>query len=156
MIRRAAAVLLAATTTYAASPVLVTRDVYLMGTRAHLVVEADARPDGLAQLEATLRALEDTERELSTWRADSAISLLNRHPLGKPWQAGPRTCAMLADVFAWSAASDGTFDPTVQVELEEFTDVVGRHFKQPVEGLGFDQSPSAHMWRTINWPTRYL
>jgi hypothetical protein len=49
-----------------------------------------------------------------------------------------------------------SFDPTVQVELEEFTDVVGRHFRQPTEGLGFDQSPSAHMWRTINWPTRYL
>jgi hypothetical protein len=48
------------------------------------------------------------------------------------------------------------FDPTVQVQLEEFTDVVGRHFRQPTEGLGFDQSPSAHMWRTINWPTRYL
>src|SRR5258705_12693408 len=48
------------------------------------------------------------------------------------------------------------FDPSVQVELEEFTDVVGRHFRQPKEGLGFDQSPSAHMWRTINWPTRYL
>ena len=48
------------------------------------------------------------------------------------------------------------FDPSVQVELEEFTDVVGRHFRQPKEGLGFDQSPSAYMWRTINWPTRYL
>ncbi|MGZ5089952.1 MAG: hypothetical protein ACXWCY_11390 [Burkholderiales bacterium] len=48
------------------------------------------------------------------------------------------------------------FDPDVHVELEEFTDVVGRHFRQPEEGLGFDQSPSAHMWRTINWPTRYL
>ena len=49
-----------------------------------------------------------------------------------------------------------SFDPSVQVELEEFTDIVGRHFRQPKEGLGFDQSPSAHMWRTINWPTRYL
>jgi len=49
-----------------------------------------------------------------------------------------------------------SFDPSVQVALEEFTDVVGRHFRQPKEGLGFDQSPSAHMWRTINWPTRYL
>jgi hypothetical protein len=48
------------------------------------------------------------------------------------------------------------FDPGLQVELEEFTDIVGRHFRQPREGLGFDQSPSAHMWRTINWPTRYL
>ena len=49
-----------------------------------------------------------------------------------------------------------SFDQTLRVELEEFTDVIGRNFKQPKEGLGFDQSPSAHMWRTINWPTRYL
>ena len=49
-----------------------------------------------------------------------------------------------------------SFDPNVTVQLEEFTDVIGRHFKQPKEGLGFDASPSAHMWRTINWPTRYL
>jgi len=49
-----------------------------------------------------------------------------------------------------------SFDPNVTVQLEEFTDVIGRNFKQPKEGLGFDASPSAHMWRTINWPTRYL
>jgi len=48
------------------------------------------------------------------------------------------------------------FDPNVQVSLEEFTDVVGRNFKQPEEGLGFDAGPSAHMWRTIIWPTKYL
>jgi hypothetical protein len=48
------------------------------------------------------------------------------------------------------------FDPGVQVELEEFTDIVGRNFRQPEEGLGLDASPSAHMWRTIMWPTRYL
>ena len=48
------------------------------------------------------------------------------------------------------------FDPNVQVQLEEFTDVVGRNFKQPKEGLGFDASPSAHMWRTIMCPTKYL
>ena len=48
------------------------------------------------------------------------------------------------------------FDPNVKVELEEFTDIVDRHFRQPEEGLGWDDSPSSHMWRTINWPTRYL
>ena len=48
------------------------------------------------------------------------------------------------------------FDKNLQIEIEEFTDIVARHFRQPKEGLGFDQSPSAHMWRTINWPTRYL
>lgn len=49
-----------------------------------------------------------------------------------------------------------SFDPDARVELEEFTDVVGRNFRQPAEGLGFDASASAHMWRTIMWPTRYL
>ena len=48
------------------------------------------------------------------------------------------------------------FDPAVRVDLEEFTDVVGRNFKQPKEGLGFDGSPTAHMWRTIIWPTKFL
>ena len=48
------------------------------------------------------------------------------------------------------------FDPTVRVELEEFTDVIGRNFKQPKEGLGWDASPSAHIWRTIMCPTKYL
>jgi len=48
------------------------------------------------------------------------------------------------------------FDPDVQVSLDDFVDLIGRQFRQPKEGLGFDDSPSAHMWRTINWPTRYL
>ena len=37
-----------------------------------------------------------------------------------------------------------------------YAGLLGTDFRQPKEGLGFDQSPSAHMWRTINWPTRYL
>jgi hypothetical protein len=49
-----------------------------------------------------------------------------------------------------------SFDPDVRVELEEFTDVVARNFRQPEEGLGWDSTPSSHMWRTINWPTRFL
>jgi hypothetical protein len=49
-----------------------------------------------------------------------------------------------------------SFDPNVHVELEEFTDIIGRNFRQPEEGLGFDNSPSAHMWRTLRQPTKYL
>jgi hypothetical protein len=49
-----------------------------------------------------------------------------------------------------------SFDPNAVVEIDEFEDIVGRHWKQPEEGLGFDNSPSAHMWRTLNWPTRFL
>jgi hypothetical protein len=49
-----------------------------------------------------------------------------------------------------------SFDPNAKVNLDDFVDIVGRNFRQPEEGLGFDDSPSAHMWRTLMWPTRYL
>ncbi len=48
------------------------------------------------------------------------------------------------------------FDPNVVVDPEEFTDIIGRHFRQPAEGLGFDNSPVAHMWRTMIWPNNLL
>ena len=49
-----------------------------------------------------------------------------------------------------------SFDANVHVELDEFTDVIGRHFRQPKEGLGFDNSPVAHMWRAMIRPAKYL
>ena len=49
-----------------------------------------------------------------------------------------------------------SFDPDTVVDFSEFEDVVGRHFRQPAEGLGFDGSPVAHMWRTMIWPNNFL
>src|SRR5690348_2049107 len=49
-----------------------------------------------------------------------------------------------------------SFDPNLHVELDEFTDIIGRNFKQPAEGLGYDNSPVAHMWRSIIRPAKYL
>ena len=49
-----------------------------------------------------------------------------------------------------------SFDPNAVVHLNDFVDIIGRNFKQPKEGLGFDNTPSSHMWRTLMWPTRYL
>jgi hypothetical protein len=49
-----------------------------------------------------------------------------------------------------------SFDPNAVVNLDDFTDIIGRHFKQPKEGLGFDNTSSSHMWRTLMWPTRFL
>ena len=44
------------------------------------------------------------------------------------------------------------FDPNMKVSLDPFIDIIGRHFKQPKEGLGYDNSPVAHMWRTLIFP----
>jgi hypothetical protein len=49
-----------------------------------------------------------------------------------------------------------SFDPNAKVDLDDFVDIIGRNFKQPKEGLGWDNSPSAHMWRTMMWPSRFL
>src|ERR1700757_3631828 len=49
-----------------------------------------------------------------------------------------------------------TFDPRTLVDIDDFEDVIGRHFRQPKEGLGFDNSPVAHMWRTMIWPRNSL
>jgi hypothetical protein len=49
-----------------------------------------------------------------------------------------------------------SFDPHAQVDFGEFEDLVGRNFRQPREGLGFDGSPVAHMWRTMIWPNNFL
>jgi hypothetical protein len=49
-----------------------------------------------------------------------------------------------------------SFDPDAKVDLDDFVDIVGRNFKQPKEGLGLDNTPSSHMWRTLMWPTRFL
>jgi hypothetical protein len=38
------------------------------------------------------------------------------------------------------------------INLEQFADIIGRRFKQPKEGLGYDNSPVAHMWRSIERP----
>jgi len=49
-----------------------------------------------------------------------------------------------------------SFDPNARVDIDAFADIIGRNFRQPEEGLGFDNSPSAHMWRTMMWPSRFL
>ena len=49
-----------------------------------------------------------------------------------------------------------SFDPDVQVELDQFEDVIGRHFRQPPEGLGNDNTPASHMWRTMRRPCNAL
>lgn len=48
------------------------------------------------------------------------------------------------------------FDETPDVTLEDMEDLVMRNFRHPEQGLGFDDSPSSHMWRTMIWPNNFL
>ena len=114
--------------------VLVSRDVYLMGTRARLAVHASQRQDGLAKLDAALAALEATEEELSTWRESSAVSTLNRQPVGRQWTATPRLCRLFADIWRWHHETGGAFDPAIGRLLTAWD----------VHGEGVIPSPPTH------------
>lgn len=59
------------------------------------------------------------------------------------WYDAPREVTV-SDLYA--------FDPNAVVTIEPFLEAIGRHFKQPKEGLGNDGSAVAHMWRTIASP----
>jgi hypothetical protein len=48
------------------------------------------------------------------------------------------------------------FDANATVSLDPFVEVIGRHFRQPKEGLGFDGSPVAHIWRSLIYPDNPL
>ena len=96
-----------------AAGVAVSREVYLMGTRAQLSTHAATRAAGLATLASALAVLEETEQELSTWRESSDMSALNRQPVGEPWMADGRLCRMFSDVWEWHHATDGAFDPAI-------------------------------------------
>lgn len=115
--KRCAALLLATAASAGASAdtglELVTRDVYLMGTRARLAAFAPAREAGLARLAAAIEVLERAEGELSTWRDSSEVSALNRHPVGVPWRAAPSLCRTLDEVWRWHDETGGAFDPAI-------------------------------------------
>ena len=70
---------------------------------------------------------------------EAAYQMLRRHK----WYMEPRLVT-LNDLYS--------FNPNAVVTIEPFLDIIGRHFKQPKEGLGNDNSPVAHMWRTLARP----
>lgn len=42
------------------------------------------------------------------------------------------------------------------MDIDPFIDIIGRHVKQPKEGLGNDGSPTAHRSRTMMFPDNPL
>ena len=99
--------------TPAAVPIEVERTVHLMGTWAALVVEAADRPAGLRALERMVGVIERTEASLSTWRADSVLSALNRQPAGEPFGLPPALCGLWPRLARWHRLTGGAFDPAV-------------------------------------------
>jgi thiamine biosynthesis lipoprotein len=102
---------------------VVVRELYLMGTRATIALRSGDRVQGLQTIEGAVRVLESTEAQLSTWRDDSVISLLNRHPINEPLQLPPALCRTFAVLTDWYAMTERTFDPGIG----RLTDAWGLH-----------------------------
>ena len=103
------------TTVLAAEPqrVLTQRQAYVMGTRVELSAFAATRAEGLKSLETALATLEAADAELSTWKAASEMSAINRMPVGRPRALQPSLCGVFLVLFAWHTASGGAFDPGI-------------------------------------------
>ena len=125
-------------------PIEVRRDVYLMGTRASLQTYAPDRQTGLNRIESYLRTLEDSEAELSTWRPDSAISRLNRQPVGERFPLKASLCRLFDELRAWTYRTDGAFDPAIGTLVEAWGLHRGGHrptaeeLQLGLENAGFD------------------
>ena len=75
------------------------------------------------------------------------IQAAYRYARNHPWYMIARSVTLFDDY---------SFDPDAPLELGHFVDIVGRHFRQPAEGLGLDTSATSHMWRTLIDPTKPL
>jgi thiamine biosynthesis lipoprotein len=84
-----------------------------MGTGLEIVVWAPQRSTCLTASEAGVRALEDTERRLSTWQEGSEFTSLNRATLGSWQDLSPTTAVDLKRALDLAHATHGLFDPTL-------------------------------------------
>jgi len=75
------------------------------------------------------------------------IEAAYKHALSHRWYMVARHITMYDDY---------SFDRSVPFSMDPFVEIIGRHFRQPAEGLGYDSSPTAHMWRTLIDPNKLL
>lgn len=81
------------------------------------------------------------------YRPPEYIQQAYEHARNHPWYMKARLITMYDDY---------SFDPAAPADIEPFIDIIGRHFRQPKEGLGNDNTPVAHMWRSIIDPGKPL
>jgi hypothetical protein len=81
------------------------------------------------------------------YRPPDYIEAAYQYARNHPWYMAARSVTLFDDY---------SFERDLPLSPEPFIDIIGRHFRQPVEGLGNDASPTAHMWRTIIDPGKPL
>ncbi|MEP0773678.1 MAG: FAD:protein FMN transferase [Acidobacteriota bacterium] len=94
------------------------RQVAAMGTVLTMDVASSSRTAALAASEAAVRAVAAVEARLSTWRLDSELAALNRHPVGQPFPLSPQLAADLELAAQLWRLTGGAFDPGIGALLQ--------------------------------------
>lgn len=94
------------------------RSVFLMGTLARFVALAPDRNAALDRLESMVRAVEDVEDEISTWRDDSHLARANRQAVGRALPLPAPVCGTVARAARWWRETEGAFDPAIGSLIE--------------------------------------
>jgi len=108
-----------------------------MGTTWQVTLADTALPAERAQLERIVREeLELVERQMSTWRPDSDLSLFNGSATVQPVEIRPELAHVVGHALAVAQQTDGAFDITVAplVDLWGFGPAVREH-RPPHEEL---------------------
>jgi FAD:protein FMN transferase len=81
-----------------------------MGARWSAVAYVPAGFDPAWLQERLQDAVDEVDRQMSSWRPDSDVNRLNAAPVGAWVSVPPQLCAVLETALAVGQASDGTFD----------------------------------------------
>jgi hypothetical protein len=81
------------------------------------------------------------------YRPPEYIAAAHEHARNHKWYMTARNITLFDDY---------SFDKNATWSIEPFTEIIGRNFRQPKEGLGNDSSATAHMWRTLIDPSKPL
>ena len=112
-----------------------------MGTVCHITVPGSIPKGDLTALREEIdAALEDVNRRMSTWQADTEISQFNRFQSMEPFPVSLEFGAVLKRALEISEATDGAFDPTVKPLVDYWG-----------FGLGSDHIALDEILKSVGW-----
>jgi len=125
----------------------VRRSVPVMGTMADFVVAHPDRARAQAALNAALAELQQVERWMTRFDADSDIGRVNRLAAGEAVTVSPATAEVVRAALGWAEATDGEFDPCL-VRVIETWDVANR--KEPPPATAFTRLAGRRLYRAVD------
>jgi thiamine biosynthesis lipoprotein len=101
------------------------REAWIMGTSVGVVIEADSREFAIQASEKAILEMERVESLISTWKADSELSSVNRASIGVDLPISDELFLILAKAEELSRETRGSFSPFIGPLIEAW-DLRGR------------------------------